>query len=242
MSSQSTGPQSVAKSKLTYCLIVLAFALLGVSSVYADIVDVGTSDLYHGNRNSGDGGGIYATGPWADVFVLSWHITEYPSGTFTYEYTFSGLGDGVDAHDVSSWILQLTPDIDWTGVFDGVGGLVELPEVGLFTQGPSYPDLPGDLYGVKFELVDGTLVIQFETEYGPEWGSFWAGGGKYGQGKNKQDVYAYNMYFGTDPAGTDFTNWIPIDGVTYVPEPSTLILLLSGTGLLAGAARFKKKT
>ena len=27
-----------------------------------------------------------------------------------------------------------------------------------------------------------------------------------------------------------------------VPEPSTLILLLSGTGLLAGAARFGRKT
>ena len=31
-------------------------------------------------------------------------------------------------------------------------------------------------------------------------------------------------------------------GGTKVPEPSTLILLLSGTGLLAGAARFRKKT
>ena len=30
--------------------------------------------------------------------------------------------------------------------------------------------------------------------------------------------------------------------VTSVPEPSTLILLLSSMGLLAGAARFRKKT
>ena len=237
MSSQR-GPQQVGKSKLTYCVIAVAFALLGVSSVYADIVDVGASDLYHGSRNSGEGGGIFATGPWADGFVLSWHITENPSGTFTYEYGFSGLGDGVDAHDVNNWILQLTPDIDWTGVFDGVAGLVEPPEVGLFTQGPSTPDLPGDLFGVKFEFVDGTLVIQFVTEYGPEWGSFWANGGR----SRRQNVYAYNTGFGTDPVGTDYTNWIPVDGVHSVPEPSTLILLLSGAGLLAGAARFRKKT
>ena len=32
------------------------------------------------------------------------------------------------------------------------------------------------------------------------------------------------------------------DGYVPVPEPSTLVLLLSGMGVLAGAARFRKKT
>ncbi len=31
-------------------------------------------------------------------------------------------------------------------------------------------------------------------------------------------------------------------GYVPVPEPSTLILLLSGTGIMAGAVRFRKKT
>lgn len=40
----------------------------------------------------------------------------------------------------------------------------------------------------------------------------------------------------------DGTNNGDLNGSVPVPEPSTLILLLSGTGLLAGAARFRKKT
>jgi len=222
-------------------VIAVTFVLLSVSSVYANIVDVnGKADsLYHGSRNSDVDGGIDATGPWAGgEFVLSWHITE-DNGTFTYVYGITGLGE---AQDVEYWILQLTPTIDWTGVFDDVGFRTH---VGQFQQGNSNKGMPGDLFGLKFK--DGTLQVSFVTNYAPEWGSFYANGGKYGQGQNKQDVYAYNTGFyggALTPPGdtTDFTNWIPIDGVaTPVPEPSTLILLLSGTGLLAGAARFKKK-
>jgi len=246
MRNQFIGSRLVARSKLACCLIAVTFVLLSVSSVYADIVDVnGKADsLYHGSRNSGEGGGIDATGPWAGPeFVLSWHITE-DNGTFTYVYGITDSSGGDLAKAVGNWILQLTPDdIDWTGIFDGVAGLGGSPEVGLFTQGPSTPGLPGDLFGVKFEFLDGTLMIQFETPYAPAWGSFWANGGKH----RGQNVYASNTGFyggALTPPGdtTDFTNWIPVDGVmTPVPEPSTLILLLSGTGLLAGAARFKKK-
>ena len=135
------------------------------------------------------------------------------------------------------WILQLAPNIDWTGVFDDVGFRTQ---VGQFTQGQSNKGMPGDLFGLKFK--DGTLEVSFVTEYAPEWGSFYAYGGTIGKKNNKQDVYAYNIAFGTDPSGTNFTNWIPVDGVSLVPEPSTLILLLSGTGLLAGVARFRKTT
>ena len=70
------------------------------------------------------------------------------------------------------------------------------------------------------------------------------------------DVYTWE--FNIDVAGlnpsdpsfkvvfTDYTSdefaFLYSSGSLTVPEPSTLILLLSGTGLLAGAARFRKKT
>jgi len=78
--------------------------------------------------------------------------------------------------------------------------------------------------------------VTFTTEQAPVWGDFFATGG--------QD-YAYNVGISTlpDAGTTDFTYWIARpDGATSVPEPSTLVLLLSGMGVLAGAARFRKKT
>ncbi len=231
MSSQSRGTTFVGKSKLTYCVIAVAFALLGVSSLYGDSVSVDPTD-FTGSRTSAPGGGITATGPWADGgFALSWNIADNQDGTYSYQYKITGLGGGELTKDVKYWMLQLTPSIDWTGVFDNLGFSTEVDN---FKKGKKNPGMPGELFGLKFE--DGTLEVSFVTDYAPEWGSFYA------RVEGKKKDYAYNTGFGTDPAGTDFTNWIPVDGINSVPEPSTLILLLSGTGLLAGAARFRKKT
>jgi len=219
MSSQPAGPRLGAKSRLTRCLIVLAFALLGVSSLYGDIVEV-TQDHWDESRNS-DGEGITATGDWDNGgFELSWKITDEGDGTFEYEYQITSPdGDGL-VEVLNYLILQLTPlDADWTGIFD------ESAEVGDWVT----PE--GALFGVKFE--EGTLEVAFVSQYAPTWGSFYATDG--------EGLVAYNNDFGGMPSfgDTDFTNWIAIDGVA-VPEPSTLVLLLSSIGLVAGAAGFRK--
>ena len=63
------------------------------------------------------------------------------------------------------------------------------------------------------------------------------------QGPIVQDQMVFTFYFTGDLSYDEITNVHPLfgsDGVP-VPEPSTFILFLSGTGLLAGAARFKRK-
>ncbi len=82
------------------------------------------------------------------------------------------------------------------------------------------------------EVAGSSLEVSFVTDYAPEWGSFYA------RIEGKKKDYAYNTGFGTDPAGTDFTNWIPVDGVSPTPEPGTLLLV--GSGLLGGAF-FRKR-
>ena len=233
MSSPSTDRQRVSKSKLSCCVIAVACVLLCASSLYGDSVLVDPTD-FTGSRTSAPGGGITATGPWDNGgFELSWNLANNQDGTYSYQYKITGLGGGLLTKDVKYWMVQLTPSIDWTGVFDNLGFGTEVDN---FKKGKKNPGMPGDLFGLKFN--DGTLEVSFVTDYAPEWGSFYARVD--GKKKDNKD-YAFNSGFGTDPTGTDFTNWIPVDGVTPVPEPGTLILLLSGTGLLAGAARFRKK-
>lgn len=235
MSNPSTGRQRVSRSKLSFCLIAVTFVLLGVSSLFGDSVLVDPTD-FTGSRTSAPGGGITATGPWDNGgFELSWNIADNQDGTYFYQYKITGLGGGQLTKDVKYWMLQLTPSIDWTGVFDNVGFSTE---VDIFKKGKKNPGMPGDLFGLKFN--DGTLEVSFVTDYAPEWGSFYA---RIDGKKRDNKDYAYNTGFGTDPTGTDFTNWIAVDGeVNSVPEPSTLILLLTGTSFLAGAARFRRKT
>jgi hypothetical protein len=228
---------------LNSVFIAVTFVFLGLSPAYADTILVDL-DLYStDSRNSGDGGGIDATG-WGDGgFQLSWNITHNEEeGTYSYQYTITGLDGGDLTNEVAYWISELTPNVDWTGVFDDLSYPVE---VGNFSpeQGNSNPGLPGELFGIKFE--DGTLEVSFVTPYAPEWGDFYARGGAYGEGtgRDREYAYAYNTGFGDmpDENTTDFTNWIAIDGWHPVPEPSTLILLLSSMGFLAGAAGFRKK-
>ena len=242
MSSQSTGPRLGAKSRVTRCLIVLAFALLGVSSLYGDIVAV-DSTYFSGQTRTSDDGGITASPQWDNGgFESSWEITDNQNGTFTYEYLITGEGGGdLGPPDLSHWILQLTPPEGiWDGIFDSPGTDITEIDVRLYEAfEPPNPDLPGDLFGVKFDfdVEEGTYYATFTTEQVPVWGNFFATGG---------DDYAYNDGFLTMPVAgvtTDFNDWIARpDGATSVPEPSTLVLLLSGMGVLAGAARFRKKT
>jgi len=96
-----------------------------------------------------------------------------------------------------------------------------------------------DWSSVEVEYDDGEIEFEFELEQAPVWGSFYASDG--------DTLYAHNIGFGGMPdLSGPFTDYIPTPdgylGTLSVPEPSTLILLLSGTGLLAGAAKFRKKT
>ena len=207
---------------LNSVFIAITFVFLGLSPVYADTVLVDPTD-FSGTRTSGEGGGITATGDWDNGgFELSWKITDEGDGTFEYEYEITSP-DGEGVLEVLNYlILQLTPlDADWTGIFD------DSAEVGDWVT----PE--GALFGVKFE--EGTLEVTFVSPYAPTWGSFYA--------TDDEGLVAYNNDFGGMPSfgDTDFTNYIAIDG-DPVPEPSTLVLLLSSIGLVAGAARFSKKT
>ncbi len=158
------------------------------------------------------------------------------NGTDTYRVTLRG--DTANYTDTGTFISSVAIKI--SGSIIGDMELTRAPEG---TTLDNWTYVPGGMNGKGC------------SEKGQSWGCF--------------DFTEYELVFGADVGGVlewQFKVDIPEDTVLSelhfkahylnsdgtkngtngasvpVPEPSTLILLLSGTGLLAGAARFRKKT
>ena len=169
-------------------------------------------------------------------WTLSVGLIGSENGTETYRVTLKG--DTANYTDTGTFISSVAIKI--SGRIIGDMELTRAPEG---TTLDNWTYVPGGMNGKGC------------SEKGLSWGCF--------------DFTEYELVFGADVGGAvewEFKVYIPEGtllselefkahyvnsdgtkngtdgGYVSVPEPSTLILLLSGTGLLAGAARFGKKT
>ena len=189
--------------------------------------------MYEGSLSYDDG--LYATAKWADEdTTLSWTITdEDPSAPAEYQWKYT-YTLSVPKKDISHFILEASngenPFTD-ANLTDVTG--TDEYEVNLFSPGPSNPDMPGDLYGIKFDdLEEEQLTISFFSDRDPVWGDFYAKGGK-DKGTN---LVMYNTGFTDDDPITPASNG-SLEGHILrpdsIPEPSLLSLLtIGGVGLL----------
>jgi len=210
--------------------LLLLTALLGFAvPSYADYIAVDPGD-YSGTRSL-SGGGIIAGGAWAsDNPTLTWDIglvTDPSSqhyGLVQYTYTWTASTGGALSHI----ILEVSADAT-ANDFVFVSPWLGIPAT--YSSGNSNPNMPYSVYGIKFNR-EGlpettTYEITFYSTRLPMWGDFYA---KDGQAGGAGWNTAWNTGFGTDPTGTNFTNWVAVPDTRVVPLPGALWLL--GAGLL----------
>lgn len=184
-------------------------------------------------------GGVVAGGSWANDFAISWDVTVFATYVH-YEYT---LEVSPAAGAFSHFILETSQNFGARDIFNLAVSPVPLSPVGMEIKqhvgpSPGNPNMPGNLYGIKFEPLPETrlLTIAFDSTRLPVWGDFYA---KDGTGP----TYAYNEGFSrndpTDPpANGSLDNHILVpDTVVVVPAPAAAGLGLLGLVTLGSARR-----
>jgi len=226
-------------------------------------VQVAGSD-WNGSRSTYSGQ-LFASGGWGDDgsgFYISWLVTLpqvlAPGALpWSYEYTISGIdADGnlqPLSKSLSHWILQVSDDATFED-FASFNVPVESEIPGDHNSGPNSgnPDMPGNLFGFKWEAPDNTewttMTFSFTSTRAPAWGDFFAKSAN--GGNNGVGTYAYNSGFGTFPFPTNgvYGAWIVrpngetvITGdIPAVPEPATW-LIFSGLAICFGVNVWRKK-
>jgi hypothetical protein len=211
--------------------LILSVLLLLLTGMNAEAI------TYTGNL-TGAGGGIIATADWNSPSTsFGWTVTSVgTAGGFIlwqYDYTFS-----VPQKAISHLLLEVT-DPSLRADYTFITGTPSVDSPKTFTPSGSsgdQPNMPGNLYGLKYEDTDLLLTFSFTTVRSPVWGDFYAKDGT----SSGIKVTAWNAGFlAADPLvlphdGSQDGHILRPDGGTTVPPPVPIpaAFWLLGSGLI----------
>jgi len=170
--------------------------------------------------------GLFSNASWASPSsTLGWTVSQNQDGSWHYDYTFT-----VPEKDISHIIFETSPtftesdllNLTWPG---------DLTEVQTHTSANGNPDIPGSMYGVKFDSpAQGTTSwnIEFDSWRQPVWGDFYARDGRTDGNLNSAWNQGFLSADPTDPPQNGSLNYhvlVPDTVATFTPEPGTLALV-----------------
>jgi len=178
------------------------------------------SVVYTGGLSSA-AGGISGTGQWIDDGVsIDWTVSQNPDLTWHYEYVFDAM-----SKNASHIIIEVSQGFIDDDLLNAEGPFTDI-EIALHGPSPCNPNIPGNIYGIKFDSTTGaTVTINFDSLRMPVWGDFYTKNGK----SAGVDNSAWNAGFvNVDPddlpANGTIDNHLLVPD-TCIPEPGTLVLL-----------------
>jgi hypothetical protein len=245
----------MARIKLSHCtlmscwIFLLALLLFPVPSHAVLYYGPAAMErvLYHGILSAPSG--LHTQGRWAGgPSSIEWWVSANSSKSgWTYRYQLTHPV-GETSHVILETSVGFTlADVTNAFVNDSNGNMVSYAlasgDIGNHTQQQGNPDMPTDLFGIKFDKGITGLVtkIQFDSRRAPTWGDFYAKDG----GHDPVDA-AWNLGFANPdpldpPSDGSIGNHllVPDTVVSPVPEPTSLLLL--GMGLIGAAGVLGRK-
>ena len=203
-----------------------------------------STPTYSGTLSSADseidGIGNWFSNPISDPVTLSWSVS-LEGSYWHYEYTFT-LDENIQG-GLSHFILEVSEDTQH--------GEFESPSPDIQSEDPTWyfptddkpnPDMPDDIFGIKFEQFEEdtySWTLSFDTRRNPIWGDFYAVDGTAGgEGLNA----VWNEGFELPDQDPDFlivglndyegNVHILVPDTTIIPAPSAILLGGIGVGLV----------
>ncbi len=223
-----------------YMLLVAMLAIVLVTGITApaDVL------LYSGQLTAtpDDGTGIWVNDPGGDgewfPAKIEWWISETEAGFYHYQYEIR-VYDGA----VSHFILETSDPLPDGDIWDITGNYGEAFVGEWFLPGGGNPDMPGDLYGTKFDETFGTtFTIEFTSNRLPVWGDFYAVDGQAGgEGLNQFWNSGFLLADPLLPPSDGSLDGHILRPDSYIPEPGTVAMLALGLMTLGAAVRRRRE-
>jgi hypothetical protein len=207
----------MAQRYLSVCILVV---ILMAGYAAAD-----TPSYVGGLATEGTIAGLVGSGLWITPgpTMISWNVIQDTAGFWNYTYTF-----GDPPPIPTSVIVQCSRGLSSGSFLDVLGDFASYG-VGQFDPGPSYPGLPGSIYGIKFDgVTDINAVVHFHCWSAPVWGNGYGMDGNLGGADN----YVYNSTFldpqPTEPPSNGSVRNHLLTPDSPIPDASTLVLACCG--------------